>query len=59
MSRGEFFGFALLAIVVGMLVLSSKRGGADGSQLVPKGTPLPPLDDRGVAECRRRKLGPC
>ena len=47
MSRGEFFGFALLAIVVGMLVLSSKRGGADGSQLVPPGTPLPPLMAEG------------
>ena len=47
MSRGEFFGFALLAIVVGMLVLSSKQNGADGSQLVPVGTPLPPLMAEG------------
>lgn len=41
MSRGEFIGFALLAIVVGLLVVSN-RGGATSTELVPAGTPLPP-----------------
>lgn len=42
MSRGEFLGFALLAIAVGMLVVSN-RGGANSTELVPTGTPFPPL----------------
>jgi thiol-disulfide isomerase/thioredoxin len=40
MSRGEWVGFAILAVVVALLVLSSNRGPA--AQLVPVGTPLPP-----------------
>ncbi len=46
MSRGEFFGFALLAIVVGMLVVSS-RSGTGGPAPVPVGMPLPPLMAEG------------
>ncbi len=41
MSRGEFIGFALLAVVVGLLVISSRSGTPSG--LVSKGMPLPPL----------------
>jgi len=45
MSRGEFFGFFLLAIVVGLLVISSRGGARPG--LVPAGMPLPPLMAEG------------
>ncbi len=44
MSRGEFFGFALLALVVSLLVVSSRRG---AGELVQPGTPLPPLMAEG------------
>ncbi len=46
MSRGEFIGFVLLAIVVGMLVVSS-RSGAGRSDLVPTGMPMPALMAEG------------
>ncbi len=45
MSRGEFFGFALLAVAVGLLVISGRSGSR--GELVPKGTPLPPLMAEG------------
>jgi len=45
MSRGEFFGLALLAVVVGLLVISGRSGVR--SELVPPGTPLPPLMAEG------------
>ena len=40
MSRGELFAFVLLAAVVGMLVARSR---VQRSDLVPVGTPMPPL----------------
>lgn len=45
MSRGEFYGFALLAAVVGLLVASSS--GSGGNPVVPNGTPMPPLVTQG------------
>ncbi len=45
MSRGEFFAFALLALVVVVLVNSNR--GQTGGEPVPLGTPLPPLMAEG------------
>ncbi|NOZ40895.1 MAG: TlpA family protein disulfide reductase [Planctomycetes bacterium] len=55
MSRGEFFGFALLAIVVGLLVVSS-RSGNGRAELVSKGMPLPPLMVEGWLNVEGGKL---
>lgn len=75
MSRGEFYGFALLAAVVGLLVATTSGGG--GTLLVPNGTPMPPLMAEGwlnnaepvtrerlagkvvVVDCWATTCGPC
>ncbi len=45
MNWGEIAGFALLGVVVVLLVLSSRSG--ESLEIVPQGTPLPPLMAEG------------